>query len=173
MSETTNWAEVARVCRQGAKLYEGFKAGEELASRMDQGEQAMGNLQSAILTLQKEYGQLRVAVEAAKTEADTVVRDAKARADSLVLEARDHTIPAERTKQLADAAEAQKELRRAQDIWKQAQIAQTQALALREQDVGRRETNVTSREHDLASEAARQGRLREDARAALAKVSTP
>lgn len=171
MSETTNWAEVARVCRQGAKLYEGFKAGEELASRMDQGEQAMGNLQSAILTLQKEYGQLRVAVEAAKTEADTVVRDAKARADSLVLEARDHTIPAERTKQLADAAEAQKELRRAQETWERTQIEQAQVLTRREQDVSRRETTATSREHALTAEAARLERAREDARQALAKVS--
>ena len=168
----SSFREAASALRTGAKLYQAFKDGEELASRMDQGEHQTANLQSAIATLQKEYEQLRGAVETAKTEATTVTRDARARVDAMLTEAHETTIPAERTKLLAETVEAQKELSRAQDTWKRAQVEQAQALALREQDVSRREANSASREHALASEAARLVRLREDARQALAKVST-
>ena len=166
-----NFRDAAVALRTGAKLYQAFKDGEELASQMDQGEHAMANLQSAISTLQKEYDQLRVAVEAAKSEASVMVRDAQARADGLVAEARERTIPAERTALLADAIEAQQKLRRSQEIWEKTQMTQAQTLTHREQEVSQRETRAASREHDLATEAARVEQAREAARQALAKVS--
>lgn len=147
--------EIAKACRVGAKMYEAFKAGEEFASQLDGAEHLIANAQS-------ELARLNLAVEAARANftqtrasTETLLQETQAKVATLLVDARDRVIPAERERALADLTSANVVLARQRD-----------ELTARIATVIERESEIHSKENRLADE--RQAFAREEAK--LAKL---
>lgn len=160
----SDYQAAAKACRQAAKFFEGFKAGEEIATWMDQAEHALGNTRAELARVTQELDAARSGLTQATHQAHAIVRDAEATAQAS-RESASRDVAAARTKLEQDTRVATAGIHAQQQ-------EQNSTLAARHQALKEEEIAIAKRRQALVEEEARMSRVRDKAKQALAALGS-
>ena len=160
----SDYQAAAKACRQAAKFFEGFKAGEEIATWMDQAEHALGNTRAELARVSSDLEAARAGLKETERHAQAIVSDADARAKAS-LESASREVAAARAKLEQDTLASTIGIR-------DRQQEQNSTLAARHAAIKEEELVIIKRRRELAEEEARLSSVRDKAKRALAALDS-